>query len=210
MPKLNGDWVYMRLFGERFPRAKAGMSSSVGSGVTRLVIFIAMSSCFLVAFSTTSAYASGIVTWQAYDACSNAPCSLSGEYLEVYHSSTANGASADVFSWNGSNTQYWNDVPQPDKVHWVEQNYNSGLVLDADAPSCRLQQWQWLAGKNQQWKEIQVSSGHWKLINWAGCGGDPYRDMLSVANWGTGALTLSNDNQLTCFPSISNVPCLWH
>lgn len=121
-----------------------------------------------------AAHADGKVTWQnTYD----------GRYLEVYQSSTSQGALVGTWPWNGSNTQYWYDVLLSGGPYWEEKNYNSGLPLTAyNTCSQGVTQWPWHTYTTQQWKEVNTGTNGWMIVNRGGCDGDPYKDNLSQKN----------------------------
>lgn len=105
----------------------------------------------LAAFSATpfaAAYADGTVTWQNAN---------SGNYLEVYQSSTANGAMVGQWPFNGSRTQYWIDVTV-ENGYYKELNYNSGKALDAYS-DCWVHQYDYWGGTNQRWAADRKARG---------------------------------------------------
>ncbi len=68
----------------------------------------------------------------------------------------------------------------------METNYNSWIVLDRRPPDagayfCRAQQWTWLNGSNQHWREYNYGSGNWQLIVKSGCAG--YSGYLDYGNF---------------------------
>ncbi len=89
----------------------------------------------------------------------------SGKVLEVYHSSTADGATVDQWSYNGSNTQKWclsfieyhNGLPE-----YYVVNHNSGKCLDlangTTANGAKVQQWRCNGNPQQQWAVTQPAS----------------------------------------------------
>lgn len=120
------------------------------------------------------AHADGRVTWQNDN---------SKNYLEVYHSSTADGAMVGQWPWNGSATQYWTDITV-ESGYYKELNYHSGKALDP-YNDCSVHQYGYWGGASERWAERHFTSYYgdvkaWRLINKNGCGGDPYTDALHV------------------------------
>ncbi len=154
-----------------------------GTSVIRTLFrgaLIAASVAIASGVSCGAASADGKVTWQS---------NSSGRYLEVYSSSTAEGALVDTWPWNGTNTQYWEDV-QLSTGYWWEINENSGLLLTAyNTCSDGITQWGSGSGSDgyttQQWKEYHYSTHVWEIVNHAGCNGNPYWDTMGQSQSGS-------------------------
>jgi hypothetical protein len=125
--------------------------------------------------SAPSAYADGKVTWQSQG---------NNNFLEVYQSSWSQGAPVGTWPWNGTDTQYWYDGYLGFGSYYKEKDYNTYLhganwIMTA-YNTCSQGVTQWAQGiyTTQEWKEDYVGSVGWLLINYGGCDGDPYTDML--------------------------------
>lgn len=74
----------------------------------------------------------------------------SGKVLEVYNSSTRNGATVDQWAWNGSKTQMW-EINSED----VFINVNSGKILEvynsSTSDGAPVDQWAWNGSLTQYW-----------------------------------------------------------
>ena len=172
-------------------------------------VMIAVSSALSLGMISGVANADGKVTWQ-----NNA----TGHYLEVYHSSTAEGAGVDTWTWNGSDTQYWYDT-KLSNGYWLEENWNSGLLMTA-YNTCSQGITQWGLGTlpdgwtTQQWKEFHHGTGVWELINHAGCDGNPYQDTLAEAQGNSVYIYTEGDASApaTCYTYSDTpiVPCTWN
>jgi len=90
------------------------------------------------------------------------------EYLEVYHSSTANGATVDEWTLNRTNTQWWCDLySQSYDGHNVFElvNYNSGKCLEVyhsdTANGAKVDQWSCNNTLTQWWYVVPGGWSDW-------------------------------------------------
>ena len=87
----------------------------------------------------------------------------SGQLMDVYQNSTADGASVIQWPSNGGSNQQWNIVPVSGQLYRIV-NRNSGKALDVNASSHRtgtaLQQYTYNGGNNQLWYFEPISGGY--------------------------------------------------
>ena len=87
----------------------------------------------------------------------------SGQLMDVYQNSTADGASVIQWPSNGGANQQWNIVPVSGQLYKIV-NRNSGKALDVNASSHRtgtaLQQYTYNGGNNQLWYFEPISGGY--------------------------------------------------
>lgn len=87
----------------------------------------------------------------------------SGQLMDVYQNSTADGASVIQWPGNGGANQQWNIVPVSGQLYKIV-NRNSGKALDINAASHRkgttLQQHTYTGGNNQLWYFEPTSGGY--------------------------------------------------
>ena len=100
--------------------------------------------------------------------------------LDVWQSNPNNGAIVDVYPSNGTDAQKWWDTPISGG-YWEEQNIISWKALDRwNDQYCVVTDWDYWGGAEQLWKEKQVASGQWQLINKQGGNGNPLWDSLAT------------------------------
>ncbi|MFI6637127.1 RICIN domain-containing protein [Nonomuraea fuscirosea] len=127
-----------------------------------------------------AAHADGTYRWQNV---------LTGQYLEVYKKSKANGGIVNVWPLNGGRNQLWKNTKTSGGYNRV-RNVNSGRSLDrwnqnfSGGAKCPLTQWSWWGGNQQHWKAISVWSRVGRRFtlwyNRAGCMGNPWHDTIGV------------------------------
>lgn len=122
----------------------------------------------------------------------------SGQLMDVYQNSTADGASVIQWPSNGGANQQWNIVPVSGQLFKIV-NRNSGKVLDINASSHRrgtaLQQYTYGGGTNQLWY-FEPTSGGYVIRNFESrqileVGGGSTANGAAVSQW----MPLNQSNQ---------------
>jgi hypothetical protein len=122
----------------------------------------------------------------------------SGQLMDVYQNSTADGASVIQWPGNGGANQQWNIVPVSGQLYRIV-NRNSGKVLDIDASSHRrgtaLQQYTYNGGDNQLWY-FEPTSGGYVIRNFESrqileVGGGSTANGAAISQW----MPLNQSNQ---------------
>ncbi|MFF7987812.1 RICIN domain-containing protein [Streptomyces sp. NPDC007901] len=122
----------------------------------------------------------------------------SGQLMDVYQNSTADGASVIQWPSNGGANQQWNIVPVGGQLYRIV-NRNSGKALDINASSHRtgtaLQQYTYNGGNNQLWY-FEPTSGGYVIRNFESrqileVGGGSTANGAAVSQW----MPLNQSNQ---------------
>ncbi|MEV4459001.1 RICIN domain-containing protein [Microbispora sp. NPDC049633] len=121
-----------------------------------------------------------------------------GGYLEIWQSSTSDGARVITWPYNASSlNQWWTDYKQSDGYYRLV-NYNSGKSLDRYDPpgsgeaDCSVYQYYWTGQSWQHWRIASAWSNSYgryfdQWINKAGCNGNVYWDHLTSSSNGDSA-----------------------
>lgn len=145
-----------------------------------------------------------------------------GQYMEVWHSDTANGGIVIVWPFNANSwNQVWYDTKLSDGYYRLT-NANSGRVLDRWENAgngnwmCDVTQWSWWNGAQQHWRyqsyysPIYERSFSW-WINKAGCRGNAWNASLGVRNpFNNSNVNLYNTDYCTEGSWIGKPECHWN
>ncbi len=110
----------------------------------------------------------------------------SGKVLDVSNASTANGATVQQWTSNGTNAQKWL-IENIGGGYYTLKAKCSGKVLDVSGgPSAtgngvKIQQWEYVGGDNQKWRIDSVENGYYKITA-------KHSGKCLDVNWGIGAL----------------------
>ncbi|WP_055526518.1 glycosyl hydrolase family 95 catalytic domain-containing protein, partial [Streptomyces graminilatus] len=92
----------------------------------------------------------------------------SGKVLDLKDGSTASGATAILWPWNGGTNQQWRFLPNHDGSFRLA-SVRSGKVLESPGGSTAkgqvLDQWTDDSASHQWWKLVPTSGGHYRLVN---------------------------------------------
>ncbi|MFI5794549.1 glycosyl hydrolase family 95 catalytic domain-containing protein [Streptomyces sp. NPDC051677] len=92
----------------------------------------------------------------------------SGKVLDVSGGSTANGATAILWPWNGGTNQQWTFQPNHDGSFRL-MSVKSGKVLECPGASTTkgqaLDQWTDGSAAHQWWKLVPSSTGYYRIVN---------------------------------------------
>lgn len=135
----------------------------------------------LVTLAPTSAQADGAFRWQN---------DYNGWYLEVWLSSTANGAPIITYPYNASSAnQIWSDFQLSDSLHFRLMNNNSWKALDflsspIDEQRCGItRQYDWVSYTSQWWQfryqwDRYNNRDYVLWVSLDQCNGNPYHNVL--------------------------------
>lgn len=180
--------------------------------IRRLGALVAIAALVTTVLAPSPAYADGRYRWQN---------EYNGNWLEIWLSNRDNGGRVITYPWQGGNNQLWADYHLSDGYYRL-MNVNSGRFLghvdqpySASPGACGYpDQYEWL-GTAYQWWSFRILWDSWpevrhNFVGWAnlaGCQGNPYHDMLSVAD--SFNTTLYTEDFCTDLRNFDPTSCYW-